>query len=158
MISRGIYKIKDKFFDDFPDPYLKTNKDESRPCYFCFKEESTGLLWMIPMSKKIEKYKSIINKKQLQNKPCDILHVAKLGNDQESAFLIQDIFPITDEYILNEYTINGVILKITNDVLANIIERKAKTILMLIRKGVKLFNTQPDILKIEKTLLDKLKN
>ena len=56
MIIRGIYKIKDQFFDDFPDPYLKTNKEENRPCYFCFVEESTGLFWMIPMYKREQHY------------------------------------------------------------------------------------------------------
>ena len=32
--ERGFYVIKDQFFVDFPDPYLKGNKGEHRPHYF----------------------------------------------------------------------------------------------------------------------------
>lgn len=156
MVNRGLYIIRDKFFEDFPDPYLKTNKYENRPCYFCYQEKTNDLLWMIPMSKQIEKYKGIIYNKLKENKPCDILHVAKLDNGQESAFLIQDMFPIIDTYILKEYTINGSILKVTSDALAEVIEKKARTVIMLIRKGIKFSVKQPDVLKIEKALLSKM--
>ena len=40
-------------------------------------------------------------------KPCDILHIVKLDDSRESVFLIQDMFPITEEYIEREYTIAG---------------------------------------------------
>ena len=36
MEARGFYIIADKFFEDFPDPYLKGNKSESRPHYYCW--------------------------------------------------------------------------------------------------------------------------
>ena len=153
MQNRGIYKIKEQFFEDFPDENLKENKGENRPCYYCFRDVKSDLLWMIPMSNQIEKYKRIIEERQKKNKPCDILHVAKLDNGRESAFLIQDIFPVSEKYILSEYTFNGNALTITSDALAETIEHKAKTILLLIRKGLKLLNTQADILKIEKELL-----
>ena len=153
MVNRGIYKIKEQFFEDFPDENLKKNKGENRPCYFCFKDTKSDLLWMIPMSTQIEKYKRIIEGRQKENKPCDILHVAKLDNGRESAFLVQDIFPVVEKYILGEYTFNGSALKITSDALADAIEHKARTVLILIRKGVKLLGTQPDVLKIEKELL-----
>jgi hypothetical protein len=153
MVDRGIYKIKDQFFEDFPDENLKDNKGENRPCYFCFRDTKTDLLWMIPMSNQIEKYKRIVDDRQKKNKPCDIIHVAKLDNGKESAFLIQDIFPILEKYILSEYTFNGNLLRISSDALADTIEHKAKTILVLIRKGVKLLNTQADVLKIEQELL-----
>ena len=156
MQNRGIYKIKEQFFEDFPDENLKENKGENRPCYYCFRDVKSDLLWMIPMSNQIEKYKRIIEERQKKNKPCDILHVARLDNGRESAFLIQDIFPVTEKYILSEYTFNGNALTITSDTLAEAIEHKAKTILLLIRKGLKLLNTQADILKIEKELLSKL--
>ena len=153
MKKRGIYKIRDEFFSDFPDPYLKTNKNENRPCYYCLMEQSTGLLWMIPLSKQIDKYKAIIKNKLKNKKPCDILHVAKLDDGRESAFLIQDMFPTIESYIAGEYTINGTILAVTSDALASVLERKAKTVLLLIRKGVRFLNTQPNVLSIEKDLL-----
>jgi len=44
MIDRGIYKIKDQFFEDFPDENLKENKGEKRPCYYCFRDTRTVLI------------------------------------------------------------------------------------------------------------------
>ena len=87
------------------DSYLKGNKDANRPHYYCFKEETTGLFWMIPLSSRIDKYRKIINKKIANGKPCDILHIMKLDNNKESVFLIQDIVKeklYQDRKILNE--------------------------------------------------------
>lgn len=32
----GFYIIKDQFFEDMNDPYLKGNKSGNRPHYYCF--------------------------------------------------------------------------------------------------------------------------
>ena len=50
MKKTGFYIIKDKFFEDMPDPYLKGNKAENRPHYYCFEDSSTGIYWMIPLT------------------------------------------------------------------------------------------------------------
>lgn len=81
---------------------------------------------MIPLSSRIDKYRCIIRKKEQAGKPCDIIHIVKLDDDRESAFFIQDMFPITDEYIEREYTISGNQLVLTSDHVAKEIERKAK--------------------------------
>ena len=54
---------------------------------------------MIPLSSRVDKYRRIIEKKEHSGKRCDILHIAKLDNDKESVFLIQDMFPVTAQYI-----------------------------------------------------------
>ena len=77
MKKTGFYIIKDKFFED-------TN---------------TGIYWIIPLSSQIDKYKRIVENKEKVGKPCDIIHIVKLDDSRQSAFLIQDMFPITDEYI-----------------------------------------------------------
>ena len=76
------------------DPYLKGNKAGNRPHYYCFEDTSTGIYWMIPLSSRIGKYKQIMEKRERAGKPCDILHIVKLDDSRESAFLIQDMFPI----------------------------------------------------------------
>ena len=86
------------------EPYLKGNKEANRPHYYCFKEEKTDMFWMIPLSSRTAKYKKIMNKKLESGKPCDIIHIMKLDNGKESVFLIQDMFPITGEYIEREYS------------------------------------------------------
>ncbi len=47
MKKTGFYIIKDKFFEDMSEPYLKGNKAGSRPHYYCFEDTSTGIYWMI---------------------------------------------------------------------------------------------------------------
>ncbi len=130
------------------DPYLKGNKEANRPHYYCFKEEETGLFWMIPLSSRIDKYKKIMNKRLENRKHCDIIHIMKLDNGKESVFLIQDMFPITEEYIEREYTIAHNHLKVTSEHPAIEIEKKAKKVMYMLKKGIKFTPTQPDIIKI----------
>lgn len=63
MKKTGFYIIKDQFFEDMADPYLKGNKAGNRPHYYCFEDTSTGIYWMIPLSSRIDKYKQIMEKK-----------------------------------------------------------------------------------------------
>ena len=135
MKKAGFYIIKDKFFEDMNDPYLKGNKEANRPHYYCFKEEETGLFWMIPLSSRIEKYQKIINKKSENGRPCDILHIAKLDNGRESVFLIQDMFPITEKYIERKYTIANNHLIITSEHLAKELDKKAKKVKKLLERS-----------------------
>lgn len=132
------------------DPYLKNNKDESRPFYYCVKEvsENQDIFWMIPMSSRVAKYKQIISSKTNNNKPCDGLYICKLPNGVENAFLIQDIFPITEEYIEREYTLGShhLVLPYNNDIIE--LEAKANKIIKLVKRGIKLTPTSPDVLSI----------
>ena len=153
MKKTGFYIIKDKFFTDTPDPYLKGNKAGNRPHYYCFEDSDTGKFWMIPLSSRIDKYKKIVENKEKAGKPCDIIHIVKLDDSRESAFLIQDMFPITEKYIEREYTIAGNHLMVTSEHVARTIEKKAKKVLKMLKRGVKFTPTQPDVL----TILEKLK-
>ena len=47
MKKTGFYIIKDRFFEDMPDPYLKGNKAGNRPHYYCFEDNTIGIYWMI---------------------------------------------------------------------------------------------------------------
>ena len=67
-----------------------------------------------------------MEKKEKAGKPCDILHIVKLDDSRESAFLIQDMFPITEEYIEREYTIAGNHLMLTSEHTAREIEQKSE--------------------------------
>ena len=152
MKETGFYIIKDKFFEDMPDPYLKYNKAENRPHYYCFEDETTGIFWMIPLSSRIDKYRRIMDKKEKTGKPCDTIHIVKLDDDRESAFLMQDMFPVTEDYIEREYTIAGNHLMLTSEHTAKEIDRKAKKVISMLKRGVKFTPTQPDALAILKKL------
>jgi hypothetical protein len=153
MKKTGFYIIKDKFFEDMLDPYLKGNKAGNRPHYYCFEDTNTGIYWMIPLSSRIDKYRRIIDKKEKAGKPCDILHIVKLDDSRESAFLIQDMFPVTVEYIEREYTIAGNHLMLTSEHTATEIEQKARKVIGMLKRGIKFTPTQPDVMAI----LEKLK-
>ena len=130
------------------DPYLKGNKEGNRPHYYCFEDMNTGIYWMIPLSSRIEKYKRIIEKKEKAGKPCDIIHIVKLDDSRVGAFLIQDMFPITEEYIEREYTIAGNHMMLTSEHTAREIETKARKVLGMLKRGIKFTPTQPDVMEI----------
>lgn len=148
MKKSGFYIIRNKFFEDMQDPYLKTNKSENRPHYYCFADTDTGIYWMIPLSSHIDKYRRIMEKKEKAGSPCDILHIVKLDDSRESAFLIQDMFPITDEYIEREYTIAGNHLMLTSKHTVRVIEQKARKVMGMLKRGVKFTPTQPNVIAI----------
>lgn len=61
------YFIKDEFFDKIEVQNLCLNKKEGnkRPCYYCFKDtKQENIIWFIPISSKIEKYKKIYKEKK----------------------------------------------------------------------------------------------
>lgn len=152
MKKTGFYIIKDKFFTDMQEPYLKGNKSGNRPHYYCLEDANSGIYWMIPLSSQIEKYKKIVAKKEKEGKPCDIIHIVKLDDNRESAFLIQDMFPITSEYIEREYTIAGNHLMLTSEHVVRKIEQKAKKVLGMLKRGVRFTPTQPNV----RNILEKL--
>ena len=145
MKKTGFYIIKNEFFTDMNDPYLKGNKDENRPHYYCFEDAADGIYWMIPLSSRVEKYQRIIDKRLASGKPCDTLYIAELDNNRKSAFLIQDIFPITQDYIEREYTIAGNHMMLTSEHTARDIEKRAKKVVGLLKRGIRFMPTQPDI-------------
>ncbi len=153
MKKTGFYIIKDKFFEDMSDPYLKGNKEGNRPHYYCFADTNAEIYWMIPLSSRIDKYRRIMEKRKKAGKPCDILHIVKLDNNRESAFLIQDMFPIVEEYIEREYTIAGNHLMLTSEHTAREIEQKARKVIGMLKRGIKFTPTQPNVMLI----LEKLK-
>lgn len=102
------YYIDDQYFKDFPDPYLMQNKEKvngqlhDRPCFYAFQDSNTQLFWMIPFSSQVSKFKGIYNKKMQKYHRCDTIVFGEvLGH--EKAFLIQNMCPITEKYMKNEY-------------------------------------------------------
>ena len=70
-----------------------------------------------------------MEKKEKAGRPCGIIHVVKLDDSRENAFLKQDIFPITEEYREREYTIAGNHLILTSEHTDREIERKARKVM-----------------------------
>ena len=134
--AKYFYFIKDQFFKDIHDEQLLQNKENGnkRPCYYCFKQkEEDKILWFIPISSKVEKYKKIYIKKLKKYKKVDTIIFGKVKG-KENVFLIQNMFPILEKYIESKYVYNNKPIEITYS-LQKEIELKANKILSLVKRG-----------------------
>lgn len=160
MINGHFYYIADQYFIDFPDPYLMQNKEtvngqlHDRPCFYAFEDEITGIYWMIPFSSQTGKFKIIYNTKIQKYHRCDTILFGKVLG-YEKAFLIQNMCPIIDEYVKNEYFDSAANVPVRiNGAFEQELIAKAKKVLALQRKGYKLIF--PDVISIESQLKAKL--
>ena len=94
------YHIKDDYFITAAkylktkDTHLMSNKEGGRyrPHCLCFEDENnSSILWAIPLSSQVEKYKSIMQKKIDRFGRCDTIVIGQFAG-KDSAFLIQNIF------------------------------------------------------------------
>lgn len=149
----NFYFISDDFFDVVNDVNLKKNYDDTkRPHYFAFRDKKTFLFWLIPCSSKIDKFEEIINKRKMYNKRNDTIKIVNV-QDKKTVLLLQDMFPIAERYIENQYIRRGQPFKISNPEIIKDIERSARRVIILIRHGVKFTPTQPDVQRIEEIML-----
>ena len=147
-----MYHIKDSFFDIVNDDKLMTNHErgKKRPTYFTIKDGK--ILWFIPISSKVEKYKRIIDSKIKKYGFCDTILIDKfLG--REHAILIQNAFPTLEKYIDHIHIFESTPAKVPEIIQKKILE-KFKKMMKLKKKGINLFF--PDIDKIKKMMLEEL--
>ena len=158
MTTGHFYFLDDQYFIDFPDEHLMSNKnsingvEHNRPCFYAFQDQTCdGIYWMIPLSSRVQKYQKIFNEKMRRFGRCDTIVFGDILGHKK-VFLIQNMFPVIDKYIKNEYRSgpNNHPVQI-NGVLEREILAKARRVLALQRNGKKLLF--PDSLAIE----DKLK-
>ena len=148
------YFIKDEFFDLFKDYGLMVNKENGnkRPCYFCFRDKfNKEIIWFVPISTKYEKYKKIYeHKKQRQHRVYNFV----FGEDvaKKAVFLIQNIFPTTEEYVLEKYITENKDVEIALNVRKKVIAY-SRQVIMKAEQGINI--PFYDILDMEKVLLNK---
>lgn len=157
MDNGHFYFVDDQYFIDFPDNKLMKNKEilngktHGRPCFYAFLDSKSGLYWMIPISSQVSKFKVIYARKIKRYHSCDTIVFGEvLGH--EKAFLIQNMFPISQKYISSEY-VNGpsnVPVRISGPFEKNLVN-KAKRVLALHRQNRNLIF--PDVLSIEAKLI-----
>lgn len=155
-VKKGyVYHIKDEYLDIVQDATLMRNHEngKARPTYFCIKNENTNILWFIPMSSKVEKYKKIREEKIKKYGSCDTIVIKKfLG--KESAFLLQNMFPTIEKYVDHSHIINGVEAKVINQV-AKELEDTFNRIMKLVEIGKKVVFT--DVKKDIQIMIEQLK-
>lgn len=73
-----------------------------RPC-LCVKHPVQKVLWFVPISSKIEKYRALRIKKILLWGRCDTIYIGPLHEGRDNAFLMQNMFPAPPHFVKNEY-------------------------------------------------------
>ena len=148
-----IYHIKDEFFNKINDNGLMINHENghSRPTYFTIKDKD--ILWFIPLSSKVSKYKSIIDKKIEKYGNCKSIMISELANEK-TVILLQNAFPTLEKYIDHPHIVDGKPLKVI-DTLKEEILGNFKYLIALKKEGRNLFFT--DIDKIKEIMLNELK-
>lgn len=149
-----VYHIKDEYFEKVQDDKLMQNKENGtyRPTFFCLRDTKTNLLWMVPLSSRVEKFKALHDKQIARYGNCLTIVLGEFDGKQ-AAFLLQNMFPIREYYLDHVHTRNHnpVPLKYS-------IRRKISTNMKQIRqlhsRGKKI--VFPDITRLERIMLEEL--
>ena len=122
-----VYHIKSEYVEFVHDERLMKNHEgnSTRPNYFCIKMEDNEILWFIPMSSKVEKYKSIVKDKISKYNKCDTIVIGNYRG-RDHAFLIQNMFPITPKYIDHIDTVKGKALQVPSETRREILDKVNK--------------------------------
>ena len=149
-----VYHIKDLLFETVKDVKLMQNREGGayRPAYYCLKDDKTGLLWVVPMSWRVDKYNAIIEKDNVRYGRCLKILVARYG-DGQSVFLFQNMFPILPKYFDHIHVVNQNPVPV-NTRLQALIYRNFREVLRLHRRGIRI--VFPDITRIEQIMLAEL--
>lgn len=152
----GLYIVSDSFFERYPNKRYMDNKSENRPHYYAITDK-TGILWLIPLSSRVEKYRRLIQENEEKHGIGNCIHyVLAPIYGKERAFIICDMFPILPKYILRAYTVNNIPYILQNKNIRKTIEEKANTYLNMVDRGV--LHSPLDIMHVKKKLLMELEN
>ena len=121
----------------------------NRPTYLCLKDEKTGLLWVIPMSSRVNKYQVIVDKDINRFGKCLKIYIGEFAG-KPNAFLFQNMFPILPKYISHVHTIGNNPVPASNK-LKITLDRNFREVLRLHKRGAKI--VFPDITRLEKLML-----
>ena len=137
-----LYHISVDFFKLVDDPNLSVNHTgiHSRPSYFLVKDKD--LLWFIPLSTKIDKYKKIVENKKQKYGKCNTILIRKIAN-KENAILIQNAFPTLSNFLSHPHTINGKPYRVPTGIQREI-KNNFDELMKLKKSGINLFFTDVD--------------
>ena len=148
IIAEGyFYHIKDKYFSTVNDSTLMSNYENGRyrPHYFAVKDSvNPNIYWMIPVSSRYEKYKGLHDKMVAKYHRCTKIVLGKCGG-RDAAYLIQNAFPITADYIDHIHTVQDRPLTLHANTAQAIIEHLNNN-LLLHKRGINLFFADIDCL------------
>lgn len=121
IITGYLYHIKDDFFDELKNYGLMINhgNGHSRPSYLAIKDND--ILWFIPLSTKVSKYKPMIENKIKKYGSCKTIMIKRIAG-REQVILIQNAFPTLEKYVKNLHTVEGKSIQIATSVCDEILD------------------------------------
>lgn len=137
MTIGHFYFLNDQYAKDFPNPhFMNAHKDENhnRPCFCAFADND--VFWLIPISSRVDKFERIYNQKIARYGKCDTIDFCEILGHRK-AVLLQNMCPVTDRYIKNEYINDGAPVQINHKDRKKLIS-KAKKVVALQKKGLNL--------------------
>lgn len=149
-----VYHIKDSYFEKAKDDKLMKNKENGtfRPTFYCLKDEKTSLLWVVPLSSRVEKYQKVADKQAERYGKSLGIYIGSFDG-KSAAFLIQNMFPITEKYLDHIHTRNGNPVPVKKSIQEEVKSRMQKARRLVLRGNNVVF---PDIRKLENLMLDEL--
>lgn len=107
--------------------YPKDKETGERPFFFALKDDDHELLWLIPISSKVEKYEAILNKHPHSG------YICYLYGHKQSVVLTQNIIPAKIEHIERAFTVNSIHYILKNEKTKKEILKRAKAIISIIK-------------------------
>lgn len=157
MIDKGgfVYSIKESFFQKINSDLLVKNTEccNERPHYFYIKAPDSSLLWMIPLSSKIDKYKAIYDKDLINRGKCIKIVLGRFAG-KSAAFLLQDMFPIHEAYLSSAYTVKNNQVPV-HTAIQKEINKSFQAIMELQKNGLDILF--PDVSRIKVLMIEELK-
>lgn len=161
--NNGLYNISDEYFEEFPDEDLLHNHspDEygrrDRPYLFAFRDTNNeSIVWMIPATTNYEKYSKIEKKyREKYGRPSHKYFFYTNEDGLSSVYLIQNICPVTENYVSERNDILG-FQQTINSECAEVIRDYAKEVLSDYEMGFDQYKIFPNVLEIYKSLEEKL--
>lgn len=148
METGKFYFIANEYYVKFENCGLLGNKDigtekHGRPCFYCFRTDT--FCWMIPISSKVEKYEKLYKEKMKRYKgKFDGIRFGYV-NGEKRAFLVQNLCPVTEQYVEKKYRINRDTVDVVIDPkLAKELNSIVKKVLRLYKQGIKIVMTDLD--------------
>jgi hypothetical protein len=159
MPGSQLYFLTDQYYVDFPDDKLMKNKEvvdgtpHGRPCFYAFSDtRNPSIYWIVPISSRYEKFKQIEQRKIEKYGKCNTIRFGTvLGRN--AAFLIQNMCPATEKYLIAYINKNNAPIQIDHRV-AEDVAKNAREVLALAKRGAKVIF--PDVFKIYHSLESQL--
>lgn len=149
MIQLGnLYFIKQSFFDLVEDSTLPINKpddengEHGHPSFCAIKVDQGNYYWVIPFSHQVEKYQKIYDKNIKKYGRCDTIEFGYVLGEKK-AFLLQNMFPVTEQYFKNVYIDKNTKkpIELSNKLKRNLKSKANKLLSFYYRKEIKLMFT-----------------